>query len=140
MQKSVSNKSALPPLPDGWREVINHLSSVNNGRNYYVHDDGTTVIVRPVALSFEASEEGIQNKENSNQTEKKQAGTVYGRQYFSERKQNKQYDIRLFSVGAPISDPAESKESELVLKAVEIEKPKQSRKSKYSLDQLTTDI
>ena len=99
MKREIS--SPKPPLPDGWREVINQLSSVNNGKNQFVHEDGTTVVVRPVALpDFEELKEPI-SAASEHEKGVKPIGTAYGRTFFSAPKHEKQHDIRLFSAGAP---------------------------------------
>ena len=122
---------------------MNRLSSVNNGKNYYVQDGGTSVLVRavgavrPVAAQVSYELRLKIAEENELKKERKPAGTLYRRKYFIELCES-QSDIRLFSVGAPVSNLGES--SELDLKAVEAEKPKPNRKSKYSLEDLSVDV
>ena len=81
------------------------------------------------------------DKENQLKIQKS-VGTAFGRKHFSKQKGNDQLDIRLFSAGAPINNPAESMETEntdLILRPVEVESPKPQRKSKFSLEELSLD-
>ena len=143
MKSDTGNKKPLPP---GWREVVNHISSVNNGRNYYLHDDGTTVLVRPVAGPVVEDSNEISQIGAGDMHEVKSAplGTVFGRKYFGEFKGDKQPDIRLFSAGAPVSQDRKlstGKENpELVLEAVEVQAPRPPTESKFSLEELTVDV